>query len=253
MSVSEKTKRALKDFALTEYEVKAYVALVDAGPLSASELSRAAAVPYSKVYEILGNLERKGWVESEQGRPSKYYAKAPSTALESSRMRVETTLKASQAEALGELQPLYEKRGVQERPDIWIVRGQNNILDKIRESLERTRSELLVAMPIVPDPILSVALPLLSVVKGRGVRVSVMVPRATGREALREIMGLADVRVREQMFGGGIISDSNQIILLLGEEPEKGLTLAISSDHLGLVRFGKSYFEYLWENSRPMA
>src|SRR3990170_4257126 len=169
MSVTEKTHRALKDFALTEYEIKAYVALVEAGPLAASELSRAAGVPYSKIYEILGNLERKGWVESEQGRPSKYYAKAPSTALESSRMRVETTLKASR------------------------------------------------------------------------------------REALRKIMGLADVRVREQMFGGGIISDSNQIILLLVEEPERGLTLAISSDHLGLVKFGKNYFEYLWENSKPVA
>src|SRR3990172_6236052 len=252
MSVSEKTKRALKDFALTEYEIKAYVALVGAGPLPASELSRAAGVPYWKMCEFLGNLEGKGWVESEQGRPSKYYAKAPSTALESSRMRVETTLKASEAEALGELQPLYEKKGVQERPDIWIVRGQNNILDKIRESLERTRSELLVAMPVVPDPILSVALPLLSRVRDRGVKVSIMVPATTGRETLRKIKGLVEVRVREQMFGGGIISDSNQIILLLGEEPEKGLTLAISSDHLGLVKFGKSYFEYLWENSKPV-
>jgi len=32
----------------------------------------------------------------------------------------------------------------------------------------------------------------------------------------------------------------------------KGLTLAISSDHIGLVRFGKSYFEYLWESSKPL-
>ena len=253
MSVTEKTRRALKDFGLTEYEVKSYVALVESGPMPASELSRAAGVPYSKIYEILGNLERKGWVETEQGRPSKYYAKAPSIALDSSRMRAENTLKASQAEALGELQPLYEKKGVQERPDIWIVRGQNNILDKIRESLARTRSELLVAMPVVPDPILSAAVPLLTLMREKGVKVSVMVPAATGRETLRKIRGLAEVRVREQMFGGGIISDSNQIILLLGEEPERGLTLAISSDHLGLVKFGKSYFEYLWENSKPVA
>ena len=252
ISVSEKTKRALKDFGLTEYEVKTYVALVESSPMPASELSRAASVPYSKIYEILGNLERKGWVESEQGRPSKYYPKAPSTALESSRMRVENTLKTSQAEALGELQPLFEKKGVQERPDIWIVRGQNNIVDKIRESLERTRRELLVAMPVVPDAILSVAAPLLSMMKDRGVRVSVMVPASTGREALRKLRGLAEIRIKEQMFGGGLISDSDQIILLLGEEPEKGLTLAISSDHVGLVKFGKSYFEYLWESSKPL-
>src|SRR2546430_8726406 len=81
MSVSEKTRRALKEFGLTEYEAKVYVSLVESGTQTASEISRTASIPYSKIYEILGNLERKGWVETEQGRPSKYYPKAPSTAL----------------------------------------------------------------------------------------------------------------------------------------------------------------------------
>src|SRR5712692_8944946 len=173
MSVTEKTRRALKDFGLTEYEVKAYTSLVESGRMPASELSKIASIPYSKIYEILGNLERKGWIESEQGRPSKYYPKAPSTALESSRMRAENTLKASQAEAMEELQPLYEKKGVQERPDIWIVRGQDNILDKKKETLSRTRKELLIAMPVAPDPIVATAAPLLGLMKDREIKISV--------------------------------------------------------------------------------
>jgi len=252
MIVSETTRRALKDFGLTEYEVKAYIALVESGPMPASQLSTTAAIPYSKIYEILGNLERKGWVESEQGRPSKYFPKPPSTALESSRVRMGNTLMSSQTEALSELQPLYEKKGVQERPDIWIVRGQDNILDRIKETLGRTRKELLVAMPIVPDPVISMAAPLLSLMNSRGIKVSIMVPSPTSKDFAKKMKGLAEVRVREQMFGGGIISDSSEIIILLGEEPEKGLTLAISSHHAGLVKFGKSYFEFLWENSKPV-
>ncbi len=251
MSVSEKTRKALKEFGLTEYEVKVYVSLVESGTQTASELSRTSSIPYSKIYEILGNLERKGWVETEQGRPSKYYPKAPSAALESTKARLETTLKSSQADALEELQPLYEKKGVREKPDIWIVRGQSNILDKIRETLGRTRKELFVAMPVAPDPIVSMALPLLSVMRAKGVNVSVMVPEATSRETLRKLKGLVQVRTRQQMFGGGIISDDDRIIILLGEDPLKGLTLAISSDHIGLVQFGKSYFEFLWESSKP--
>src|SRR5712691_4101465 len=251
MSVSEKTRKALKEFGLTEYEAKVYVSLVESGTQAASELSRTASIPYSKIYEILGNLERKGWVETEQGRPSKYFPKPPSTALESSRVRTENTLKSSQMDALSELQPLYEKKGVQERPDIWIVRGQNNILDRIKETLGRTRRELLVAMPIVPDPVMSMATPLLSLMNSRGVKVSVMIPSLINKEVTRKLKGLAEIRTREQMFGGGLISDSNEIIILLGEEPEKGLTLAISSEHVGLVKFGKSYFEFLWENSSP--
>src|SRR5437667_10185620 len=80
MSVSEKTKRALKEFGLTEYEVKVYVSLVESGTQAASELSRTASIPYSKIYEILENLERKEWVESAHGMPSKNYHKTPLTA-----------------------------------------------------------------------------------------------------------------------------------------------------------------------------
>src|SRR5437899_12896750 len=139
-------------------------------------------MPYANIYEILGNLERTGWVESEQGRPSKYFPQPPSAALESSRVRMENTLKSSQTDALSELQPLYERKGVQERPDIWIVRGQNNIVDRIRETLGRTRRELLVAMPIVPESVISLATPLLSLLTSRGIKVSIMVPELTDKE-----------------------------------------------------------------------
>jgi sugar-specific transcriptional regulator TrmB len=152
-----------------------------------------------------------------------------------------------------ELQPLYEKKGVREKPDIWIVRGENNILDKIRETLGRTRRELFVAMPVARDPIVSMALPIMALMKEKGVNVSVMVPQSTSQETLRKLKGLVQVRTRAQMFGGGIISDDDMIIILLGEEPLTGLTLAISSDHIGLVKFGKSYFEYLWESSKPLS
>ena len=252
MVVSDRARRALKEFGLTEYEAKAYVSLVESGAVSASELSRIAGIPYSKIYEIIGNLERKGWVESAQGRPSKYYSKAPSTALESSRIRFETTLRSSEAEALQELQPLYEKKGVQEKPDIWIVRGQDNIVDKIKETLVETRRELMVAMPAVPEPIVSMATSILALLRGKGVNVSVMIPENSSRDTIRRLRGSAQVRTRESLFGGGIISDDNRIILLLGGDADKGLTLAISSDHIGLVRFGKSYFEYLWESSKPV-
>src|SRR5437867_8666365 len=78
----------------------------------------------------------------------------------------------------------------------------------------------MVAMPVVPDAIVSMALPVLALMREKGVNVSVMLPLATSRETVRRLKGLAQVRTREQMFGGGIISDDNQIIILLGEDPE---------------------------------
>jgi len=48
------------------------------------------------------------------------------------------------------------------------------------------------------------------------------------------------------MFGGGVIVDGKEALLLLGEEKP---TLVIWSDHVGLVKFAKDYFQYLWESS----
>jgi hypothetical protein len=50
------------------------------------------------------------------------------------------------------------------------------------------------------------------------------------------------------MFGGGIIADGREVILLLGQE-EEAISLAIWSDHIGLARLAKNYFEFLWEDS----
>jgi hypothetical protein len=60
-----------------------------------------------------------------------------------------------------------------------------------------------------------------------------------------------EVRVREQMFGGGIIADGREVILLLGQErEEEAIGLAIWSDHIGLARFAKNYFDYLWADTK---
>src|SRR5437773_9830844 len=98
-------------------------------------------------------------------------------------------------------------------------------------------------MPVAPDPIVSIALPILALMKDKGVKVSVMVPQTTRRETLRKLKTLVQVRSREQMFGGGIISADDQLIILLGEDPLTGLTSATSSAHSGLGRVGKSAFD----------
>lgn len=122
MTISDKVRRSLQEFGLTDYEIRSYTSLLEIGPATASELSEACSVPYSKIYEVLGALEKKGWIEMEHGRPSKYYPKPPSVATEITKSRLENALKTNEALVLGELQPLYEKKGVRERPDIWIVR-----------------------------------------------------------------------------------------------------------------------------------
>ena len=250
MTVSEKAKRAMRELGLTNYEAQAYTSLLELGPMPAGRISQSAGVPYSKIYEVLGSLESKGWIEMERGRPSKYYPKSPSVALDAIKLRIEDTFSRNESQILGELQPIYEKKEVHERPDIWIVRGQYNVLSKMQEMLERSRKEILIAVPEIPVQATKILLVTLTHLKGRGVKISLMTTRAANTDTLRDFMGIGEIRVRDQMFGGGIVSDSKEVMLVLAGHVEEAAALAIWADHPGLARFARNYFEYLWNDAR---
>ena len=249
MPITDRVRRSLQEFGLTDYEIRSYTSLLEIGPATASELSEASDVPYSKVYEVLGSLEKKGWIESEHGRPSKYYPKPPSVAMEITKSQLESALKTNEALIHDELQPLYEKKGVREHPDIWIVRGNFNVLAKIRETIERVQKEILAAVPAIPDPVAEMLIPLVKSIAERGVKVQIMTMKNPMSETMAKLSKFCDVSVREQMFGGGIIADGREVILLLGQEGDEAIGLAIWSDHIGLSTFAKNYFEYLWSDT----
>jgi sugar-specific transcriptional regulator TrmB len=251
LTISDRVRRSLQEFGLTEYEIRSYTSLLEVGPATANQLSEASAVPYSKIYEVLGSLEKKGWIEMEHGRPSKYYPKPPSLAMEITKSQLENSLKTSERLVLDELQPIYEKKGVRERPDIWIVRGNFNVLAKIRETIEHVQKEILAAVPTIPDSVADMLMPLVKSIAERGVKVQIMTMQNPKDETMAKLMKFCEVRVREQMFGGGIIADGREVILLLGQEGEEAIGLAIWSDHIGLSKFAKNYFEYLWADSQP--
>jgi len=246
MQISAETRNALKTFGLTGYEIQTYTALLERGRLTASEVSEASEVPYSKIYEVLGSLERKGWVETELGRPNAYYAKPPVEAVETSKLMMENLLKVGEKRVTEDLQPIYEGRENRERPDIWIVRGEFNILARIGEVCSRAQEELLVAIPFLSEALLKVFEPTFGEVKQRGVPVHLLAIRGTDRASIEELKRFGRVRLRDQMFGGGVVSDSKEVLLTLGGEKDQSSALAIWSNHLSLAKFAKNYFEYLW-------
>jgi len=248
VEISENLRRALHHLGLTDYEIKVYIALLESGDSTASKLSEVADVPYSKIYEVLENLEKKGWIGTEGGRPARYYPKSPLTALEASRIRIERELREYEEIVLSELLPIYEGRGFRERHDIWILRGEENILARIKNLLSNCEKELLVAAPFLTKNLLVTFLPHITYITSNGGHVKILVSGEVNNSILKNLNEVAEVRFKEQMFGGGIIADSREVILLLGEE-ERGISFAIWSEHVGLAKFAKNYFEYLWREA----
>ncbi|HID04759.1 MAG TPA: TrmB family transcriptional regulator [Candidatus Caldiarchaeum subterraneum] len=253
-AVSERTRRALQELGLTEYETRAYITLVEKGPMTASELSEVAQVPYSKVYDILGSLKQKDFIIIlHEGRPARYAAKSPATALEAVRLSMERRIKEREEVILSELMPIYEGRGERERPDIWILRGETSILEKIKEVATRSERELLIAAPILNKGLVDVIQPLAGMARTRGCEVRIMVTSVVDKELISRLANVASVRARGQMFGGGVIADSREVVIVFTGEGESadGL-LAIWSDHPGLAKYARNYFDYLWNDASPV-
>lgn len=255
MSLSDKTRKALEKVGLTSYEIKTYASLLKTGPITASDLSQKSGVPYSKIYEVLGTLEEKGWIGSDDSRPTQYFAKSPATAIQTTKQFFETEFKTNEDVILKELTPLYEQSGTSERPDIWIISGVINIATKILEMVDSCRNEVMVAIPKVAEALAKEALPKLRLLHDRGVDITILVSDDVDSDTLKSLSRVAKVKVKKGLFGGGIISDKRYVVLLLGEElgtSGSKEAVAIWADHSGLAGFAREYSEYLLKESKDV-
>ena len=229
--------------------------MIKDGESNASEISQNSGVPYSKIYEILGTLEEKGWIGSDDSRPTKYIAKSPTTALENTKQNVDTEFIENQNKILSELVPLYEKSGTSEKPDIWFISGVMNIVSKIMEMVENCRQEVMIAVPQAGEEIVKQALPKLRQLHDKGIEITILTSDSLDKESLKAISRVADVKVKKGLFGGGIISDKRYVVILLGPEISSSTSseiVAIWADHSGLAGFAREYFEYLIRDAKVM-
>ena len=255
MSVSDKTKKSLENIGLTSYEIRSYTTLLKEREINASEISEKSGVPYSKIYEVLGLLEEKGWIGSDDSRPTKYFAKSPTTALETTKQSVENEFLKNQSVILTELTSLYEKSGTSEKPDIWVISGAMNIVAKIMELVENCRSEVLIAIPQAGEEIVKQALPKLRQLNEKGVKITILTSDKLDKESVKAISRIAKIKIKSGLFGGGIISDKRYVVILMGPEISGSKTtdiVAIWADHAGLAGFAKEYFEYLLKDAKEV-
>jgi sugar-specific transcriptional regulator TrmB len=231
---------------LNAYEIDAYIALLEGGQMTAMEISREASVPYSKIYEVLNSLKEKGWIKSSESRPFKYYPVPPVEATAFTKLRLEDKFQSWESSVAEELQPLYEKRELVERPDMLILRGQQAVLAKLEEVLKKATKEIMIAAPEFARTIIASADPLLSGIK-KTVNIKLMVAGKTEDwMLLKKFTSVSELRIREHMFGGGTIADGKEAMLFLGEDKP---SLVIWSNHVGLVGFAREYFQFLWDSS----
>ena len=84
-------ERTLNRVGLNEYERKVYLHLVKHGTLGAVELAKKSGVPFGRIYDVLYQLESKGFVKVVIGKPKKFAPIEPKVALDSAIKKLKET------------------------------------------------------------------------------------------------------------------------------------------------------------------
>ncbi len=124
---------------LSEYEAKAYVAIVAVGEGTVREISAQSGVPRSRAYDVLERLADKGLVEVGGSSPRSYRANDPLIA--SNQLMEE--IRRSNDEIQRELGEIGRKADNRDTP-IWTVKGDWAIDHKVAEVVDSAEREVAV-------------------------------------------------------------------------------------------------------------
>jgi sugar-specific transcriptional regulator TrmB len=246
MTANDAAMAKLREIGLTSTEIKVYLALMR-GEGDAKKLSQESGVPYSKIHTVLSKLVRKSLAVESKSRPSMYSTKRHAEALLDYKREVvadfERKLKDAE-EVLGSLEHLADS----EKPDIWIMKNQEGILKRAYKTINEAKKEVKFALPSAPGLVMAALVPVLIRLKAEKVKLKLLLSASAPREDVKKLSELGNIRLRDKMFGGGIIADDNEALLLLGVDGNIP-SLAIWSNHAGLVHLARTYFDNLWESS----
>jgi DNA polymerase III alpha subunit (gram-positive type) len=112
--------------------------------------------------------------------------------------------------------------------------------------LKMTTKEIVVAAPKFAKPIIAIADPWFNNLK-KNIKIQLMITgNPTDGTPFKTTNTTREIRLRDHMFGGGIIVDGKEAMLFLGDEKP---SLVIWSAHIGIVSFAREYFQFLWNTS----
>ncbi len=135
-----KVLRTLKNLGLSDYEAKAYIALVAHGGGNAETIASTAKIPRTSSYKALESLCHKGFAISTRGRPVMYQPEPPGRVKEKLMEEVGETF-----DKLGMIHEILMEKG--EPQLVYTIAGKNRVLDKIGDLLEHSNRTFMISSP----------------------------------------------------------------------------------------------------------
>jgi len=137
----ERYKKVRDDLALlgfSEYETRAYVALVALQLSDAETIAMTAQVPRTSMYKVLEGLVRKGYVAVTEGRPRQYAPDPPLVLKERIFSRLGETF-----DDLESIHGILREKGMPQV--IYTISGREKVLNKMGELLGMAKQRVMVS------------------------------------------------------------------------------------------------------------
>jgi sugar-specific transcriptional regulator TrmB len=142
----------LARLGFSEYEAKAYVALLGKSPVSGYELAKSSGVPRSMIYEVMGKLVARGAAMVLRTGAATKYAPVPAMEFFDQLQREHESLVESLRDELGSLSS---------SPDldyVWNIEGHDNVMAKGVEMIGQAKEQVYLALLPATFPFLQKAL-----------------------------------------------------------------------------------------------
>ena len=262
MTVAPARIQRLQEHGLTEYEARAYLALLELENSEASPIADLARVPRTKIYQALDGLESKKLLVVIPDRPKRYQVAPIVTYIDSLeqsyRGRADTLSSAKDA-----LTEEFAPRGrvqMERAGGFVVLKGRANISSKLCELMGKAETDFAVATSAMGAHRLAYHADLIGAARGRGATVRVLAPGTPENgEACDSIAKDADLRHALVDLGAVTLAfvDEREVILIHHVPDDRhyfqGADVALWSDDPAIVSSLKSLFTLGWGLSVPYA
>jgi sugar-specific transcriptional regulator TrmB len=192
----------------SEYEAKAYVALLRESPVTGYQLAKLSGVPRSMIYEVLGKLTARGAAMTLRKEGSTQYAPVPAQEFLEQLHREQDALISALADELSGLD------AASDLDYVWNIEGHANIMAKAEEMIEQARSRIYLSLLPATFPALR---SVLEAATARGVQVVVYSTEQFNLPGGRVISTPVPEEVNERVEGLWLVLVVDGKEVLIGE------------------------------------
>ena len=240
----------LREFGLSEYAARSYLALLDLGTTEARDVSALSKVPASKIYHILDQLHEKGLVVILPEFPRKYAPVPFAEFLQRIHDEHEAAAQTirSDRETLTQMFAVLGDVAGGDRGSVTLMRGRRNAVERFHEGLASAKRDVLFLASVGQSADTRMWHEPIEGVAARGVSVRVLGPSSTGETRARPA-GLPD-------GASVLIVDGHKALLVhaLPDDghPSEGNDTALYVDQEGIVLLLAALLESQWAGSPPL-